>query len=85
VGLIRLEHDYKFGDIKAPDGNQGSGAEFRGVPSRISNGIADLAQRHQPKRRRQLDRWRTAPQCDVQATSSPDSTFQLQTLMLFFA
>ena len=55
VRLVRLEYDRKLGDIEAPDGHQGSGAEFRRVSARIGDGIAGLAQRDQAKRRRQLD------------------------------
>ena len=59
--LVRLQHHGEFGKIEAADIDQRAGAELGGIGLGMRKGVAHLAQRHQAKRRRQIERglkWR---------------------------
>ena len=56
--LFGLQHDGEFGEIEAADMDQRTGAGIGGNPFRMCEGVADLAQRHGAKRRRQIKRRR---------------------------
>ena len=53
--LFGLQHDGEFGEIEAADMDQRAGAGIGGNLCRMREGVADLAQRHGAKRRRQIE------------------------------
>ena len=61
--LFGLQHDGELGEIEAADENQRSGAQLRGMGAGVGEGVADLAQRHQPEWRRQIEGARTGLPC----------------------
>src|SRR5258708_29706188 len=57
-GFVGLQHHGKLRKVEAPDMNQRPGALFCRNGDRVSEGIADLTQRHRPEWRRQIKPWR---------------------------
>ena len=53
--LFGLQHDGEFGEIEAADMDQRAGAGIGSNLCRMRKGVADLAQRHGAKRRRQIE------------------------------
>ena len=68
--------------IEAADKHQRAGAEFGGDRLGVREGVADLAQRHQAKRRRQVER-RSQTACSgvfADGMRPPVGTFELGSL-----
>ena len=54
--LVGLQHDRELGQVEAADEYQRAGAELGGIRLGMREGVADLAQGHQAKPRRQIER-----------------------------
>ena len=57
--LVRFQHHREFDEIETPDKDERAGAVGRGIGLGMGEGIADLAQGHEPVGRRQKDVLRT--------------------------
>ena len=68
--LFRLQHDGEFGEVEAADIDQRAGARLGRMRVGMREGIADLAQRHQAERRRQVDAGSRQRWASVRLTAS---------------
>ena len=76
--LLRLQHHGEFGEVEAADMNERAGALVGRDCDRMSESVADLAQRDGAERRRQIEAGRERgahANFELSGISPPDSSF----------